>query len=165
MRYFINLRSSFSTVSIKDENGNVLYNVKNAKKISFGYNVLLIDSSGVEKYNIVKKGIGSKYKVFENEVEILEMKKTASLLKPKVSIKSSRGNFSVNGNYYKHKYTLNRDNQEVAIISKKMINLKNEYYFDSNETEDIELLFIISIILDNLAYEHEQSLQSGDSND
>lgn len=165
MRYFITLRSAFSTAVVKDENDSILYKVKQAKKISFGYNMLFVDSNQEAKYSIIKKGIGSKYKVYEADKEILELKKAASLLKPKVSIKSSKGEFSIKGNFYKHKYTISRNNQEVAVISKKLINLKNVYFFDSNVSEGIELLFIISIILDNLAYEHEQSLQNGASND
>lgn len=165
MRYSITMRSALSSVNIKDENDNILYKVKHAKKISFGYNMLFMDSNDTVKYSIVKKGIGSKYRVYEQEKEILELKKAASLLKPKVSIKSSKGDFSVKGNFNKHKYTLSKNNRVVAEISKKMINLKNVYFFDSTVQEGIELLLIVSVILDNLAYEHEQSLQRSDYDD
>ena len=162
MRYFINSRSALSTVNIKDANENIIYKVKSAKKISFGYNVLLQDANGETVYSIKKKGLNSKYVILENDKEILEVKKAMSLIKPKVVISSKMGNFTINGNFYKHKYSISKNNKEIATISKKMINLKNEYFFDSDVENDIEVLFSISVILDNMAYEHEQNLQNDD---
>ena len=105
MRYFLSMKHNLGDLVVKDENDTVLYKVIRNKgavvTIGHKYDVTFYNGAGEALYRIEKKGMNSKYKIFEGESEIGSVKPAFSPLGHKVKIESSLGTFSAKGKILK----------------------------------------------------------------
>ncbi len=163
MRYFISLGNMTQSQQVKDENGNVLYSTKRNKQaaISLGstFNVTLTKHGSDDVYTISKKGMNNKYTITHGANEIATIKEGFNPIGTSIKIDTSIGNFTIKGRPKKYKYTILRNGSVVSTISKKFVNMKGEFYFDSTESKDLDFLICISVVLSSMAYLHEQKMQ------
>lgn len=72
-----------------------------------------------------------------------------------VNIDGGLPDIRIQGDILDHNYTMSRDDNVVAQVSKKWISLRDSYVVDVNDNEDALLLVACAIIVDRIAHEDD----------
>ena len=68
----------------------------------------------------------------------------------------------IQGDILEHSYTISRQGNTIAQVSKKWISLRDSYVVDVAEGEDAVLLLACAIVVDRITHEEEDDAQPGD---
>ena len=157
MRYLIR-QKVFSIVdkfTIKDELGNDSYFVR-GKVLSIGNKLFLEDMQGNELLYIEQKIFRflTEYNLYANGENVANVKRQFTFLKPKFNITSSQGDYTVEGNVLAHEFTILKDNNLVAQVSKKWFSFSDSYAVEIFDTENIPFLIALTIVVDQVLYDN-----------
>lgn len=72
-----------------------------------------------------------------------------------VNLEGGLPDVRIQGDILDHNYTMSREGNVVAQVSKKWISLRDSYTVDINDNEDALLLVACAIVVDRIAHEDE----------
>ncbi|HPE69185.1 MAG TPA: LURP-one-related family protein [Thermotogota bacterium] len=163
MRYKIREKifSFADRFTIKNEMDEPCYTVR-GKVFSFGNKLFLEDLQGNELVYIEQKLFRwlPEYHLFRNGQEMAMVKRKFSFFRPKFEIFSELGDFTVEGNFWAHEFSILQNGLTVASISKKWFSFSDSYGVEIANTEQTELLLALTIVLDQVLYDRRGSSSS-----
>lgn len=151
MRFII--RQKFVSVSerytIEDEAGNVAYKVyRQAISLKKRWSIRNMRNEEVAIINNIVFSLLPKFEIVLNDENYAKVNKKFSLFGDVFEVQSSMGNYSIKGNHFTNEYEIKKDEQVVAIISKKRFSLADTYGVEINEGENINLILPLVISVD-----------------
>jgi uncharacterized protein YxjI len=143
---------------ITDEQGRPVYHV-DGKVLTLHNTLLVRDLGGAEVAKVERQLIAIRptYHITRQGEEIAEVRK--KLISPFVDRFTIEipgpHDLSVTGSLLEHEYTIKRDNQVVATVSKRWISLTETYGVETAPGED-DLLILASVLALDLAEDRER---------
>lgn len=139
---------------VRDEMENPIITVK-GKVFSFGDKLRIYDMYGNEIFYIEQKlfKLMPQYEIWQNGNQVAYLKREFTLFKPRINIQSVYGNFTIEGKILQHNFTIYRDNQDVAVVSKKFVSFSDTYTLDIRENENVYFLTTLVIVIDQMLHD------------
>lgn len=157
MRYIIREKIfSFSdSFTINDERNNPCYEVR-GKVFSFGNKLDLYDMSGNHKLYIEQKlfRLLPEYTIYKGDREVAKVFREFTFFKPKYTIDSRYGNFTIDGDVFAHEFNILKDGSIVAWVSKQWISFSDTYTVDVLSEEDQPFILSLVIVLDQIHHDN-----------
>lgn len=150
------------------------------KIFSFADNFIIKDSVGKPRYQVEGKffSIGKKLNIYdmeqnhliyieqevfrflpeyflhENGEVVARVKKEFTFLIPKVNIESVYGDFTIDGSVFGYNFTVSKDGNVVATISKEFLSFSDSYVVDI-EGENEDFLLALVIVIDQIFHDNK----------
>ncbi|CAF1517420.1 unnamed protein product [Adineta steineri] len=145
---------------IKDEMGQDVYTVR-SKLLSLGDKLVLEDMAGnglikIQQellhlhptFNILSARNG------ESDRQLAVLKKKFAFFHHRFNIDSVYGQYSLEGlDVFAHSFTITKDGQMVAVVSKKFFSLSDTYGVEIVGNEDHAFILALVIVLDQIIYD------------
>ncbi len=97
-----------------------------------------------------------KYFIYDpSGAEIATIKRNFSF-RPNFSVMIKDRPYEVSGSFFAHSFTISRDGMIVASIQKRIISWGDTYEIIIDQSNDIELLLFIVIVLDQVVHENNR---------
>lgn len=149
---------------ITDEQGRPVYQV-DGKVLTLRNTLIVRDLSGAEVAKVERQLIALRptYHITRQGVELAEVRK--KIFSPfvdrfTVDIPGPH-DLSVTGSLFEHEYTIGRDGQVVATVSKRWLSLTNTYGVEIAPGED-DLLILATVLALDLAEDRERAARRPD---
>lgn len=157
MKYQIRQRvfSLGDRYNIKDEFGDDRY-VVSSEIFSFGHKLRIEDLSGNELIYIEQELFHflPVYNIYSGGQLAASVKKELSFFKAKFDIESSNGNYSIEGDYLSHEFSIMKNGIEAACVSKQWFAFSDTYGVDIADFEDQPLMLALAIVVDEVLYDN-----------
>jgi len=155
--------SMLDQYKIYDRNQNALYQCK-SKMFSLTRKLRLYKmSDGTHIYTIRKKifSFWPKFLVLDALEEVkAEVKRTWSMFKGSLHIKTKTETLTVSGNFSHHQFTIQRDSMVVASVQKQWISWGDTYEISIEDNEDIEFLLTLVIVIDSIFHSKKTNVRT-----
>ncbi|WP_425448245.1 LURP-one-related/scramblase family protein [Dethiothermospora halolimnae] len=140
--------------TIKDSNDYDQFIVK-GKVFSLGDKLKVTDMEGNEVANIEQQLMSflPKYHIYVNDQIRATVKKELSFFKPKFSIESSTGNYSIEGNVISHDFNILKNGKPVAVVNKEWFAFSDTYGVDIADDEDQGFILSLVIVIDQTLHD------------
>ena len=159
MKYYIKQKifSLKDKFYVRDFEQNDLYMVK-GKMFSISNKLDLLDLDEEVLFSAQKKIITflPKYTIFSKNGEELAVVKRLFGFRPKFSVTLGHQELEVQGTFFAHDFTVTKDNQEVASITKKLFAFGDSYEIDIHDEANQLLYMFIVIIIDQIIHESKK---------
>ena len=145
--------------NIEDENGRAVYKV-DGKVLTIRETFVIEDMSGREVATIREKklAIRDSMKILRDGNTIATVKK--ALISPftdRFDVEVEGGeDLKVKGNLLDHEYTIRRDGDTVATVSKHWFTLRDTYGIDIAPGQDDALILAVAVALDEMAHDPDE---------
>jgi len=143
--------------SVNTDDGTPIIYVE-GQVFSIGNKLHVLDAHGNELFYIEQKvfKLLPEYRIFSNGQEVAFLKKEFSLLKPKLNITSTYGNFTIDGNVLGYNFSIHKNGNVVGTVSKKFIAFSDSYTLDIfDEEENIPFLITLTIVIDQILHDND----------
>lgn len=160
MRYI--LRQKIFSLSdkfyIKDEKENPRYYVE-SKIFSFGDKLKLFDLEGTELTYIEQKVLRflPEYNIYKLGKLVATVKKELTFFRPKFNIESKYGDFTIEGDFFGHDFSILKNGKPVAFVSKKWFSFTDTYCVDIVADEDHPFILSLAIVLDQVLHDNHNN--------
>jgi len=143
---------------IKDEYGNEHFMVK-GKVFSFGDKLRLYTMDGRELYYIEQKLFRflPEYDIYHQGRSIATIKKEFTFFKPKFSISSVMGNYSIDGDFWGMEFSILKSGATVAHVSKRWFSWSDTYGVDISDEEDYAFILALVIVIDQVIHDNNRN--------
>jgi len=133
--------------TIKDSEGFDKYNVE-GEIFSWGHKLHMFDSTNTEIAFVKQKVLTwlPKFEVYINDVLAVEVVKEFTFFKPKYTLRGT--NWTVDGDFWSHNYTINDGSNEIASITKAWFTWGDSYELDIADGTDETLLLATVLAID-----------------
>lgn len=140
---------------IKDELEDERYVVR-SEIFSFGHKLRIEDLNGNELIYIEQElfHLLPVYNIYARGQLIASVKKELSFFKAKFDIECSSGNYSIEGDYFSHEFSIMKNGIEAACVSKQWFALSDTYGADIEDSEDQALMLALVIVVDEVLYDN-----------
>ncbi|HET7232112.1 MAG TPA: LURP-one-related family protein [Longimicrobium sp.] len=145
--------------TIEDESGRAVYKV-DGKVLTIRETFVIVDMSGREVATIREKklAIRDSMKILRDGNTIATVKK--ALISPftdrfDVDVEGGE-DLKVKGNLLDHEYTIRRDGDTVATVSKHWFTLRDTYGIDIAPGQDDALILAVAVALDEMAHDPDE---------
>ena len=158
MRYIMKQKifSMADRFAIRDEAGRELY-FANGEVFSLGHKLSFEDAQGNELLFIRQKllSFGATYELFRGQEHVATIRKEPfTLFHCTFDIHvDGRGDLEARGDLTDYEYTVTRNGQPVAQISKAWLTWADTYGVDIDDTEDQVLLLATTVVIDMCCHE------------
>lgn len=146
--YDVGMQPSFEVTSNKLSS---LYDRLFGNIISIGHTLELKDLNGTT-LSIIKKRYGfviGNYDIYQQNGKLASIHTHFAVINPKISISTSKTNYTLKGNLMARDFTIYNEERKVAQITKTPFNIKDKYTIKIFDDEH-ELLYLSSVIaIDN----------------
>ncbi len=153
MKYLIKqkLFAIADSYTIYDENENPAY-LANFKLLSIRNKFNITDLNGNELYNCEKKIFSflPEFYINKGDKQVGILKKRLTFFKPKFYIKSSFGNYNLEGDFFQYNFDFYKNGKNVVDINKAFFTLRDTYGVHIKGDEDHAFILANVIILDFL---------------
>jgi len=143
---------------ILDSEQNVIYHCE-GKFFSISKKMKFIENSSEEVlYNFRRKILSILAKYYLTDVdgnEVAVVKRKFSFPRPKVEIESSKGNITLEGDYFAHNFTLLENGVELANVTKKWISWGDSYVISIIDESKTNFLLAIIILIDSIFHDNK----------
>ncbi|WMM24530.1 LURP-one-related family protein [Tissierella sp. MB52-C2] len=160
MRYLIRERIfSFSdSFTINDENNRPYYEVV-GKVFSIGNKLNLYDMNGRNLLYIEQKIFRflPEYIIYEGNKVVARIQKEFTFFKPKFTIDSSYGDFTIDGDVFAYNFNIIKNGRPVAWISKKFLSFSDTYSIDIADEENHAFILSLVIVLDQVFHDNRNN--------
>lgn len=139
---------------IRDENNNPVYQVQ-GKLFAFGDKLRIYDMNSQEQIYIEQKlfKLLPEYHLFENRRRVAIVKKGFNLFKPRFSIESELGYYTVEGNFFAYNFKILKDGVVVARVDKAFFSFRDTYSVEIAPGENPVLLLAMCIVIDQTLHD------------
>lgn len=141
--------------SVNAEDGTPIIYVE-GQVFTIGNKLHVLDTQGAELFYIEQKlfKLLPEYRIFSKGEEVAFLKKEFSILKPKLNITSAYGDFTIDGNILGYNFSIYKNGNVVATVSKKFVAFSDSYTLDMfDEEENIPFLITLTIVLDQILHD------------
>lgn len=156
MRFVVKQRIlSFSdSFVIYDENKRPAYRVE-GKLFAFGDKLKIYDMNNRQQVYIEQKlfRLLPEYHLYENRKRVAVVKKGFTLLRPRFSIESQSGSYTVKGNVFAYNFRILKEGSVVARVDKAFFAFKDTYSVEIAPGEDEALLLAMCIVIDQTLHD------------
>ena len=156
MRYIMrqNLLSLGNDYTVKDESGTDHFFI-DGKALSFADKLSFQDMAGNELVYIREKVLswGPTYELHQGPGLAAIIKKHWTFLRDRFTVDigadgPTPDDLEIEGDFWEHEYTISRNGQPVAAISKRWFSLSDAYGVETAQGEDDVLLLACTVIVD-----------------
>lgn len=158
MRYKVKQKifSFGDNFKIKDENDREQFIVK-GKVFSFGDKLTILDNTGNEVAYIEQElfRLLPRYNIYVNGKVRATVKKEFTLFKPKFSIESNTGNYTIEGNMFAYNFKINKNGKVIAEVNKGWFRLSDTYGVDIIDNEDHGFILALVIVIDQAIHDND----------
>lgn len=158
MRYNIRQKifSFGDNFAITDEYDNEAFIVR-GKVFSFGDKLRIEDLNSNELVYIEQElfHLFPVYNLYINGECVATVKKNFTLFGSHFSIDSSVGNFEVDGEFLSHEFTILKNGNVVAEISKRWFSFSDTYGVDIYDEENESLILALAIVIDQVLHDND----------
>mgnify|MGYP001265993007 FL=1 len=139
---------------IKDDQGNDRFIVK-GKVFALGDKLRIYDMAGQELFYIEQKLLRllPEYTIYKSNQAVATVKKDFTFFKPRFSIWSTYGNYSIHGNFWGMDFSIIKNGRQVAQVSKRWLSFSDTYGVDIADDEDYAFILALVIIIDQVLYD------------
>lgn len=143
---------------IHDENQRPVYKVE-GRLFSFGNKLSIYDMGGTEQIYIEQKLFKflPEYHLFRQGQKLAVIKKEFTFMKPRFNIQGQSGAYIVEGDFFNYNFSVKKDRQIVATVSKKFFAMRDTYGIDIADGEDVEFLLAVCIIIDQVLHDNNHN--------
>ena len=123
------------------------------KIFTIGAKLTLSDASGAELLRIEQRVLSlvSEYDLYQGgQVVAVVKKKLFSLLTPRFTIAGPGGNYEMQGDWLNWNYTITRNGQTLARISRQLALFQDRYGVEIQSGADAPLLLALAIVMDEV---------------
>lgn len=144
--------------TIKDVNDYDRFIVK-GKVFSLGNKLKVTDLNGYEVAYIEQELLHflPRYNIYVEGQVRATVKKELSFFKPKFSIESSTGNYTIEGNVLSYDFNILKGNQIVAVVNKGWFTFSDTYGVDIVEDEDHGFILSLVIVIDQTLHDNKNN--------
>lgn len=157
MRYLIKERifSFADRFTINDESNRPQYEVV-GKIFAIGNKLNFYDIRGKHILYIEQKifRLLPEYSIYEDGRVSGKVYKELTLFKPKFTIDSVYGSFTIEGSVLKHDFNILKNGRPIAYINKKWISFSDTYSVEINDEENHAFILALIIVLDQIYYDN-----------
>jgi len=142
--------------SIQDVSGNDVFNVE-GKVFSIGNKLKIYDAHGNEIVYIEQKlfKLLPEYNIYLNGNHAAKVKKEFTFFNNKFHIDSSMGNYEIEGDSFAHDFSITKNSNIVAEITKKWLSLGDTYEIDINDDENYAFILAMVIVIDQVLHDNK----------
>lgn len=90
----------------------------------------------------------------ENKIAVVNQK--LAFLKKVVDVKSDLGDFQIEGSFWAHSFSINKDNDLVAEVKKKRISWGDSYEISIHDENITEFLLFAIVIIDSIFHRNDK---------
>ncbi|NLY65931.1 MAG: hypothetical protein GX069_00050 [Tissierellia bacterium] len=156
MKYLVRERifSFADRFNIQDEDGSDKFQVE-GQLFSLGDKLRIYDLDGRELIYIEQQiwRLLPEYNIYRGDRLLARVKKELTLFKPRFTIESQYGDFTIDGDVFAHDFTILNNGRPIAWVSKKWFSLSDTYYVEILEGEDHAFILSLVIVLDQVLYD------------
>ncbi len=150
---------------IRDGRGDPVFFVK-GKVFTIGEKLKFYDLEGNELAYIKQRlfSLKRQYRIYRESHLFASIKKKLFSFKDKFIVNvPGQSDYSVRGDFTKHRYSFFRNGRKVADISKKWISLSDNYRIEIRRGEDDILILAATVVIDMVSHKnnHHQNLHIG----
>ena len=160
MRYLIREKIfSFSdSFTINDESGRPCYEIV-GKILSIGNKLNLYDMEGRNLFYIEQKVFRflPEYNIYEGNNVVARIQKEFTFFKPKFTINSSYGNFTIDGDVFAYNFNIMKNGRPIAWINKKFLSFSDTYSVDISDEENQGFILSLVIVLDQVFHDNRNN--------
>ncbi|HLS52898.1 MAG TPA: LURP-one-related family protein [Tissierellaceae bacterium] len=160
MRYLVRQKIfAFSDrFTIKDENQLPRYQVV-GKLLTLGNKLDLYDMDGNHLIYIEQKLFRflPEYLIYKEGTVLARIKKEFTFFKPRFSIESQYGDFTLDGNILAHDFNILKNGRIVAWISKRWFSFADTYTVDIVDEEDHAFILSLAIVIDQVFHDNNHN--------
>ena len=138
------LFSWFDSYDVYDSDGNTYYTVEG--KMAWGHKLHILDPNGIHIGTVkqVMLTFMPKFELYVNDSYIGCISKEFTFFKPKYNIDCN--GWHVEGDIFEWDYTINSQNETIAVVSKELFKLTDTYTIEvSKENSLIALMMVLAI--------------------
>ncbi|MFA5381075.1 MAG: LURP-one-related family protein [Candidatus Izemoplasmatales bacterium] len=145
---------------IYDEKQNVIFHCE-SKFLSITHKMKLFDTLTNRHLFTMKRKLFTLlpiYLLFDAaDKQVAKIRKRFTLFHHKLDITSSFGDYSIEGNFMAHDFSITKDGQTVADFHKKWISWGDSYEIRIYPEDQIGFYIALVIMIDNCLYNHQNS--------
>ncbi|MBZ2174613.1 LURP-one-related family protein [Schnuerera sp. xch1] len=160
MKYLIKERifTLSDKFNIEDENGNSIYQVE-GKIFSVGNKLRIYELNGKELIYIEQKILRflPEYNIYGEGSHLAMVKKEFTFFKPKFSIESSHGKFTIDGDVFQHNFDVLKNNKPVAWVNKKWGTFSDTYCVEIMDEQDQPFILALVIVMDQIFHDGQKN--------
>jgi len=135
---------------VYDEMQNVVYTVQ-GQVFSIGAKISIFDRAGQEIYFIKQRitFLLAHYELYKNNQLVADVRSEFALFRPRLSVTSGYGNFSMVGDIFSMDFEILKDGVPVGRISKQWLTWGDTYELDIYNNFDPDFFAALVITIDN----------------
>lgn len=139
---------------IKDDRDNHRFIVK-GKVFALGDKLRIYDLEGQELFYIEQKLLRllPEYTIYKSGQAVATVKKDFTFFRPRFSIWSIYGNYTIQGNLLGMDFSINKDGKTVAQVSKRWLSFGDTYSVDISDDEDYAFILTLVIVIDQVLHD------------
>ncbi|GKX31209.1 hypothetical protein SH1V18_36890 [Vallitalea longa] len=140
--------------TIKDEMGNDFFIIR-GKVFSLGDKLQLFNMSGEELFYIEQKLLRMlpEYTIFKNGNPVALVKKKVAFFGSKFIIESEYGYYEIEGKPFNYNFSIMKNNNVVATVSKEFFSFSDTYGVDISDNEDYGFIIALVIVIDQIIHD------------
>jgi len=155
MRFIVKQRifSFGDNFTIKDEAGNDCFTVR-GKVFALGDKLRIYDMQGHELFYIEQRLFRflPEYTIYQFGRPVATVKKQFSLFKPRFNIWSAYGDFTIEGNFLGMDFSIYKNGEHVAQVSKRWLAWGDTYGVDIADDENYAFILALVIVIDQVIH-------------
>lgn len=139
---------------IKDDQGNDRFIVR-GKVFALGDKLRIYDMQGQELFYIEQKLLRllPEYTIYKSGQAVATVKKEFTFFKPRFSIWSTYGNYTIQGNFWGMDFSILKNGRQVAQVSKRWLSFGDTYGVDIVDDEDYAFILALVIVIDQVLHD------------
>jgi uncharacterized protein YxjI len=142
--------------NIKDVSGNDVFNVE-GKVFSLGNKLRIYDMYNNEIVYIEQKlfKLLPEYNIYLSGNHAATVKKEFTFFSNKFHIDSNMGNLDIEGDFLAHDFSITKNANTIAVITKQWLSWGDTYEIDINEQENYAFILALVIVIDQVLHDNK----------
>lgn len=160
MRFMVKQRvfSLGDNFTIKDGAGNEHFIVK-GKIFAFGNKLRIYNMQEQELFYIEQKLLRflPEYTIYQLGQQVATVKKELTFFKPRFNIWSTMGDYSIQGNFLGMEFSIYKNGNYIAQVSKRWFSWGDTYGVDIINGEDYAFILALVIVIDQVIHDRNHN--------
>ncbi len=149
---------------VYDEKQNVVYHCE-GRLLSFSHRMDLFETATNKPLFTIKRQVFSFLPVYHLSTpdgrEVATVRKRFTLLKQKLDIDSSFGQYTIEGDFFAHDFTIASETANVVEFRKKWLSWGDSYEIVVHAEQNVEFFVALVVMIDDCLHDNEGKSGSG----